>query len=374
MKSLEKSTLFDHLLFSNLFTSCKYIFCLLAISLILPAKAEAQPANDLCSSAEMIATPTSGGTMFTGSGSTLTATSTDSPSNCGSGVDNSTSGGIWYTFEGAASTLYSISTCDPLTNFDTELSIHSITGTGSCMTGMDCLGGNDNDASCGSSGNSSTVSIFTPGVAATYYIYVTGEGAATGTVRLSLTDGPPLPVELISFTGDIKEKSNRLSWKTASEFNTEMYILERSIDGKSAWVDIGHVNAVGFSNEIQEYEFEDVKPIPKAYYRLRSNDFDGHQDLSELVYLERAEDGFGFIDLVPNPARDYVQAQFNQLSNGPVAFTLMNLQGQVIREWSTDCNKGIHQERIDLKHLNGGLYFLKMNNGVESISKRILRL
>ena len=81
-----------------------------------------------------------------------------------------------------------------------------------------------------------------------------------------------------------------------------------------------------------------------------------------------------FINLVPNPTRDFVQVQFNQLSNDPVTFTLMNVQGQIIRQWSTDLNKGIHQERISLNHLNSGLYFLKMNNGMESISKRILRL
>ncbi|MFT5265352.1 MAG: hypothetical protein ACI8YQ_004105, partial [Polaribacter sp.] len=351
-------------------------FCLLAISLILPTKLEAQPANDLCSDAVLILTPSSGGTEFSGSGSTLTATTTDSPPSCGSGVDNSTIGGIWYKFEGESSTLYSLSTCDPLTDFDTEISVHSITGTGSCMTGMDCLGGNDNDASCSSNVNRSTFSITTPAgsVPSTYYVYVTGEGTATGTFQLSLTDGPPLPVELISFAGDIQERSNRLSWKTASEFNTERYVLERSIDGKSPWAEIGYINAVGFSNEIQEYDFEDLNPVPKAYYRLRSSDFDGHQDISKLVYLERTEDGFDFIDLVPNPTRDFVRVQFNQISNGPVTFTLMNIQGQILRQWSTDVQQGDGEEQIDLSELNKGLYFIQLNNGVESISKRVLRL
>ncbi|MFT7451525.1 MAG: hypothetical protein ACI9VN_002250, partial [Patescibacteria group bacterium] len=78
--------------------------------------------------------------------------------------------------------------------------------------------------------------------------------------------------------------------------------------------------------------------------------------------------------LVPNPTRDFVRVQFNQISNGPVTFTLMNIQGQILRQWSTDVQQGDGEEQIDLSELNKGLYFIQLNNGVESISKRVLRL
>ncbi len=355
----------------------KTLLFLIAIAFLSPASIQAQaPDNDLCTTAELIMAPTNPGELvFAGSGSTLTATTTDYPPSCGSGVDNSTSGGVWYTFEGESNTLYTLSTCNPDTDFDTEISVQTITGSGSCMTDMVCQAGNDN-ASCTSNGNKSTVSIFTPAglVPSSYYVYVTGDGTATGDFSLSITHGPPLPVELISFEGTKEEKSNRLIWKTASELNTETHIIERSVDGSSGWKEIGDIPAIGFSADIQHYDYEDFDPPSKAFYRLRSVDFDRKEGLSKVVFLERESNDFGKLSLSPNPTKATTSLSFNLEKNTKVGYTLMDVQGKVMRQWSSNIVRGSHEEEIDLSDLQSGIYFLQLNNGTEISSRRILRL
>lgn len=371
---LEKVSLFSKVSNSSFHSSFRALSVFVILILYATNALWAQPVNDLCTDAISIMAPAAGETM-TGSGTTLSATSVDAPPSCG-GVDNTSVGGIWYTFEGEESTLYSISTCNATTDFDTEISLHTITGTGSCMSVLACQGGNNDGSGMECAGGGSTLSYFVPPglVATTYYLYVTGNGTATGNLEISLTNGPPLPIELVSFTGRVAEKSNRLSWQTASELNTEKHIIERSLDGTRNWIEVGSKKAVGFSNDLQDYEFEDLDPPAKGYYRLRSVDFDGKEGYSKVVFLERKSLDVMAFWLTPNPTQDLISIGFNQQNNNTIVFTLLNTQGQVIRQWSSSTKKGKHLEKIDLSDLNRGLYFLNLNNGIESASKRILRL
>lgn len=141
----------------------------------------AQPANDLCVSAEEIIII--GGTG-TGSGSSISATSTGAPANCGPGVDNSTGKGVWYTFTGTGMNLYEITTCNDFTNFDTEISVFS----GACGA-LSCITGNDNDASCGTgTGSALSTVVISPMVLTQYYVYVKGDGNDCGKLNLDIND------------------------------------------------------------------------------------------------------------------------------------------------------------------------------------------
>ncbi|MDT8309367.1 MAG: T9SS type A sorting domain-containing protein [Bacteroidales bacterium] len=98
-------------------------------------------------------------------------------------------------------------------------------------------------------------------------------------------DGSTLPVELASFKlNTANSGSVKLSWTTASEFNTSYFIVERSQE-KEGFIPVGTVQAVGFSNDINHYDFYDreaLKNIP-YYYRLKIVDFDGTYEYSKIV-------------------------------------------------------------------------------------------
>ena len=61
----------------------------------------------------------------------------------------------------------------------------------------------------------------------------------------------PLPVELADFKGYAMDRTNVLKWQTASEENTMVFLLERSLDGRRDFIEIGRVNAFGNSTTLK---------------------------------------------------------------------------------------------------------------------------
>ncbi len=69
-----------------------------------------------------------------------------------------------------------------------------------------------------------------------------------------------LPIELLSFTGYNNGDVNELAWKTASEFNSDHFDLERSFSGDD-YKSISQLKAAGFSETESDYHFTDQDPI-----------------------------------------------------------------------------------------------------------------
>jgi hypothetical protein len=100
-------------------------------------------------------------------------------------------------------------------------------------------------------------------------------GGTTGTFGISVTSPQPLPVEMLYFEGMGYETTNLLKWATASEQNSNYFLIERSVDGYE-WRGVGQKESAGNSNEIIEYSYVDqFTNNSVAYYRLQQYDFDG---------------------------------------------------------------------------------------------------
>ncbi|MFQ5429635.1 MAG: hypothetical protein ACE5E1_04915, partial [Phycisphaerae bacterium] len=128
------------------------------------------PFNDACGRAAQL-TPGVGaiGDNTIAKDSNAPFCGTDSPLN-----------GLWYWVVGTGNTL-TVTTCLPGTTFDTRLQVFC-----DCQT-LDCIGGNDDDAACGSSGTSSTVS-WCSDPDQIYYIHVGSAGPAAGVFELMVSD------------------------------------------------------------------------------------------------------------------------------------------------------------------------------------------
>jgi hypothetical protein len=94
-----------------------------------------------------------------------------------------------------------------------------------------------------------------------------------------------LPIELIQFDGYSEGTSNILEWSTASEQNSDIFILERSEDGEN-FIPLDVVDAAGNSTSTIKYRSIDSNPIiGMNYYRLRNLDIDGTGDLSNVIAI-----------------------------------------------------------------------------------------
>lgn len=112
-----------------------------------------------------------------------------------------------------------------------------------------------------------------------------GEINGAGTYDyFAFTSQVSLPVELMSFTAKETGEGNVLEWITASEINTDMFIIEKSLDGIH-FEEIGSVTAVGNSFDENKYLFIDVNKESINYYRLRVLDFDGTYEYSQILVI-----------------------------------------------------------------------------------------
>lgn len=126
--------------------------------------------------------------------------------------------------------------------------------TGSYNTGFGVLGTESSDGTAGTlDGWSSTLNV----IAGQTYILLIDNFTSNstffnlnwgGTASLSCT---PLPVELISFSGEQKNSYNQINWSTITENNNNFFILEKSYDAIN-FEEISKINGFGNSNDIKK--------------------------------------------------------------------------------------------------------------------------
>lgn len=106
-----------------------------------------------------------------------------------------------------------------------------------------------------------------------------------------------LPVELLSFQGQIIQGEIVLHWQTASETNNHYYTIERSRDMQT-WDILGRLEGAGNSNQLLSYSFADRLPLQGvSYYRLKQTDFDGKYEYFSPLVME-VDPGAALFDFV----------------------------------------------------------------------------
>ncbi len=184
--------------------------------------------------------------------------------------------------------------------------------------------------------------------------------------------GAALPVELVSFNAKAMEDENMVTWSTASEENTEWHVIERSVDGRSDWTELGRVPAAGTSTEIISYEFMDEKPLAVGYYRLRSVDFDAYVDMSAVVRVER-ERVSGEVNVYPNPTKGMTNVDFELAQSETVIVTLTDITGKVISYETISAERGANNHQVEMANLSDGIYFISMETSLGKTTERIVK-
>ena len=170
-----------------------------------------------------------------------------------------------------------------------------------------------------------------------------------------------LPLELKSFTGTSAATSNILHWETLSEKNVQYHIVERSVDGNH-WNEIGRKAGQEESHASLKYELEDRTPPAKAYYRLRSVDADGQENLSNTIVLTRKGEHFGITAAFPSPANDQVTVQFASLAEENIRISITDLHGRLVLEQRFDAQNGINEVPVQIGSLQAGVYLVSISN------------
>ena len=162
-----------------------------------------------------------------------------------------------------------------------------------------------------------------------------------------------LPIDLVDLFGTPTSEGNVLQWSTASEHQSERFIVERSRD-LLEFVDIGSVPAAGESHQLLQYELLDERaPQGLSYYRLRMIDLDGSWEHSEIISVQRAT---GQVSIHPNPVE-----QFLTWSGADAAvIEVLDVLGRVVL---IDRSNGPESGPLDVSILPMGTYTLRLSDG-----------
>lgn len=201
------------------------------------------------------------------------------------------------------------------------------------------------------------------------YAEITGVTSFSGgSGAISLVSINTLPVELISFEGNHKDRMNFLRWTTASEINNDRFEVERSNHPSQGFVKIGEVNGAGTTNQVTEYEMIDQNPIDGVnYYRLKQIDIDGQYEYSSVIALKaEMQDGYA---LYPNPTQKDVNYLFYSDKKKTVTIVVKDMTGRAVVELEKKSKIGNNAMSINLEKLKPGNYFVTISHGNEEIIK-----
>lgn len=115
-----------------------------------------------------------------------------------------------------------------------------------------------------------------------------------------------------------------VQWETYDQAGTEMYEIEKSLDGKN-FMKAGAIKANANGN----YNWLDIHTKAGiAYYRIREVNADGHYTYSEVAMI-RMDGPAGGIHIYPNPVTgNTVQLYFNNMKAGKYTIHVFNTDGK----------------------------------------------
>jgi len=191
------------------------------------------------------------------------------------------------------------------------------------------------------------------------------------------TTAAPLPVTLLSLTATKTGEDGLLTWKTASEYNSDYFELQASPDGQ-AWQALRKQPAAGTTTTAHTYTYLDKNlaryAAPVIYYRLRQVDLGGSFTFSPVVTLSPAALAVSWkVSAYPNPFARDLTAQLITDEAGPVQVTLLDASGRLVLRRTLAGKPGTLLIALDeAPALATGTYLLLVRQNAHAGSVRVV--
>jgi len=170
-----------------------------------------------------------------------------------------------------------------------------------------------------------------------------------------------LSADLKYFTGLKTPEGNILKWVSLNERDNAFFEVERSLDGVN-YASIYRVVGQGNSKSEKNYEFADLSPGAKSFYRLKMISGAGKNAYSNVIRVDR--------ELSPNSKLIFGNVITNQLglqiNDGKeqnVSITIVDEVGREIYHQNTKINAGDNLINISTARISNGFYYLLVSGG-----------
>ena len=197
---------------------------------------------------------------------------------------------------------------------------------------------------------------------------------AIGTLNNSTS---PLPIELKSFTANIRNGEVYLNWTTATESANFGFDIERKT-GISNWIKLGFVKGNGTSTSEKNYSFKDATVNKGKYsYRLKQIDRDGKfQYQNEASVIIGIESGKIALDAnYPNPFNPTTKITFMLGTTSHATLKIYDILGKEIITLADGIFESNEPQEFifNADNIPSGIYFYKLqSNNKTEIKKMVL--
>ena len=184
--------------------------------------------------------------------------------------------------------------------------------------------------------------------------------------KKTISPGSALPVKLINFSATC-ENEVTLSWTTASEQNSDRFIVEKSRDGKS-WSVVARQTAAGTSNTIINYTQTDENSWNDiTYYRLKQIDYNGVEEVYGPISVSCGHSETN-MSVYPNPSSGSFTieiASTEMYINAQLILT--DMTGKIIYSQSVNVANGTTKILMDRLNLKMGTYLVSLRGADQQL-------
>jgi hypothetical protein len=187
--------------------------------------------------------------------------------------------------------------------------------------------------------------------------------STSGAIALNNNSVIFMPTVLSTTAGNIvatrQSNAGVINWQTLEGSTIQKFIVERSPNGSSEWMQVGEVMPTG---NVSTYAFNDLHPTQGInYYRLSTWYKTGNNQKSNIASIAAISNSTD-LQVFPNPANEYIVC--NGLLKGD-AFIIRDISGRIIVSGYADNSMS---KNIKLSSLNSGIYFLTVTHAAGKYS------
>lgn len=196
---------------------------------------------------------------------------------------------------------------------------------------------------------------------------------ATVTISYPETIPAPLPIKLLSFTGQLVDNKAQLNWLVDDNETGNYFKVEKSIDSRN-FKEAALVFASGKHGR-QDYSFaEPITSERSIFYRLQIVNNDASIAYSKTVLirsqLTTANTG---ITLLTNPVSSTLRFTLHTDIQEPSTVNIYTLNGTIVATQQQTTVKGVNYIEVESSSLPKGMYILEVNSKTTSRKAKFLK-
>lgn len=185
----------------------------------------------------------------------------------------------------------------------------------------------------------------------------------------------PLPVDLLSFSGECISSMALIKWETASENNNKSFYILKSTDGINYNI-IATIEGKGTTNTKNKYAFTDQTfNGNRTYYKLMQEDFNGEVTVFKEIAVscnKSSQQTFAF-NIFPNPVVQQLSLEIYSDIVSKFTLQVFNNLGQLVIEKEIAAPNGLMRQNIFTGTLSEGIYTLYLKSVDATVVRRFVK-